>query len=783
MNKLNGKSYFIRLLVSFIALITITLLTSSVVIYRNYVNDSVKEDSAVSEQILSKTVFSADLVWDWASKQTIELFSNNIIFNLIYGDDITVMDELNAQKIMSYAMHSNPFIYSVYLYNTNMDMVYSSFSNGYPSDEFYDQDVLQLIKNRSLSKDFHFIPRTISYSHYSKEYKENVISLIMTENPSVDKSPEGALVINFLVSTLEDMAGVLNNSEDDYSLIVDRDGIVVSDSRTGMFLEDISDENYIAGIQNSGNTSGYFTEMIDGEKYLVTYVKSDKLDWSFVRLNEYQSLFQRTRGLRNLIMLFSILIFVIAAFLSVWISWRFYSPIGGLVRIMKDEEGDKGSASEGKSLSELEYISNTYLSVVKDSKVLKQQYRDNWRFLKKEFLKNLLNGHTHFYKNISKKLEEMEVDLDLRYFRVLVFRIDDYWTVFSKAYSEEDASLMLFAISNVAQEIISGKYKNEAVEMGDDVVAVIMNTCCNAEDESDDIVTLLVGQVQEAAGKHLGIGLSAGIGPCAEDPDDICMSYKTAVEISDYRLIFGKRSIIFPEMTEQNLNMEYSYSEETQKEILDQLRLKNYANISEKIGKFFAMLKLLSFSDIIMSIQRLIYESVRTLNSMTNNKNSYSYNNFQNEFKEMDTLDEIRDWMLDLFRQAVDDLNSGQQAGYKSVKVDYIEKTLEIINEEYSDPALTPDELASRLNLSVNYLRDIFKEIKGVSLSSYINEYKFEKAKELLLNTDILVSEISERVGFENQNYFFTFFKKYSGFTPTQFRNKSKIAIRDRSDS
>lgn len=67
------------------------------------------------------------------------------------------------------------------------------------------------------------------------------------------------------------------------------------------------------------------------------------------------------------------------------------------------------------------------------------------------------------------------------------------------------------------------------------------------------------------------------------------------------------------------------------------------------------------------------------------------------------------------------------------------------------------------------------KQITGMGINEYINQRKIEKAENLLLNTDLSISEISDRLGFTYQRYFSTIFKKIKGISPSQFRNQKNI--------
>ncbi|UUZ84711.1 helix-turn-helix transcriptional regulator [Paenibacillus sp. P26] len=70
----------------------------------------------------------------------------------------------------------------------------------------------------------------------------------------------------------------------------------------------------------------------------------------------------------------------------------------------------------------------------------------------------------------------------------------------------------------------------------------------------------------------------------------------------------------------------------------------------------------------------------------------------------------------------------------------------------------------------MNYTRKLFKDRVGKSIAVYLGEYRFQKARALLLETDLPANKIGEMVGFENTNYFYVSFKKHYGMTPDHFR-------------
>ncbi len=100
-----------------------------------------------------------------------------------------------------------------------------------------------------------------------------------------------------------------------------------------------------------------------------------------------------------------------------------------------------------------------------------------------------------------------------------------------------------------------------------------------------------------------------------------------------------------------------------------------------------------------------------------------------------------------------------------------INKVCRDIYANYGDD-ISVKSLARQCNLSESRFSHIFKEIVGISPKQYILNAKIEISKELLKNTDIPISQISNKTGFQSQNYFSRVFKKYTGLSPTEYREK-----------
>lgn len=99
-----------------------------------------------------------------------------------------------------------------------------------------------------------------------------------------------------------------------------------------------------------------------------------------------------------------------------------------------------------------------------------------------------------------------------------------------------------------------------------------------------------------------------------------------------------------------------------------------------------------------------------------------------------------------------------------------IERAKMYIKNNYSNPALSLDEIAGTLNISPGYLSILFKQVSGESFINYLTAIRMEKAKGLLIYSNLKTYEISYKVGYDNPTYFSTTFKKNVGVKPKEFR-------------
>ncbi len=101
------------------------------------------------------------------------------------------------------------------------------------------------------------------------------------------------------------------------------------------------------------------------------------------------------------------------------------------------------------------------------------------------------------------------------------------------------------------------------------------------------------------------------------------------------------------------------------------------------------------------------------------------------------------------------------------------------LDEHYMDAIDLPD-IADTLNMSTHYMSHVFKRTFGYSPMNYLLRRRIGEAQTLLITTDLSITEVGERVGYESTSYFSTQFAKQVGMSPKKYR---KIYVVRQNDS
>ena len=90
--------------------------------------------------------------------------------------------------------------------------------------------------------------------------------------------------------------------------------------------------------------------------------------------------------------------------------------------------------------------------------------------------------------------------------------------------------------------------------------------------------------------------------------------------------------------------------------------------------------------------------------------------------------------------------------------------------QEHLAEEISLSVLAEQFHLNPQYISQLFKSEIGVNFLTYLTNIRMEKAKKLLLTTDLPVAEVAEQCGYGDYRVFTKVFKKNEGVTPSQYR-------------
>ncbi|MCF7946291.1 MAG: helix-turn-helix domain-containing protein [Spirochaetia bacterium] len=111
--------------------------------------------------------------------------------------------------------------------------------------------------------------------------------------------------------------------------------------------------------------------------------------------------------------------------------------------------------------------------------------------------------------------------------------------------------------------------------------------------------------------------------------------------------------------------------------------------------------------------------------------------------------------------------SAGSAIGSRDI---YVRAAMDYIDEHYAED-ISMYQIASHLGVSESHLSHLFKEHSGFTVLSYLQDRRIREAMRLLKDPRRNVSEIFHLCGFSNGSYFCKVFKRYTGVTPSEFRN------------
>jgi len=391
----------------------------------------------------------------------------------------------------------------------------------------------------------------------------------------------------------------------------------------------------------------------------------------------------------------------------------------------------------------------------------KLQLSESLPILKEKFLTRLVKGEYKYIGNIKTKFEFFKMGIHPGNIKVGIVRIDDYFSMLNR-FSNEDMELMKFAVKNITGELIGSRFNCDVFESNDDIIAII-----NIDEEQKSSFQSILDEIRQKIKSFLGFAVSIGVGNYYSSIDDLQHSYDEALEALEIRFFSGEDCVIHYEDISCFEEMKNSFPLIEERDILNCIKFGNEKNLHLQFEAFFSEISSKSNSKehflksgmaLLFSIYHLCIEK-----GIDTDEFWGQYSPFD-EIAKLDTVGKLKAKLWDIVKFAYDKFNNKKNSNK------LIELATKFIKQNYyKDIGL--DTVAHEIYITPGYVSLLFKQSLGTNFVDYLHKTRIEKACEILKDIRLKTYEVSTSVGYNDEKYFTQIFKKYTGMTPTQYRD------------
>jgi len=691
------------------------------------------------------------------------LFSYNLYHNdenllyLLYSDAYTDLSSIKFGLLSNKLSSYSNLIHSYEIINLEADFVCSNFSTYTTTESFYDQDIITYLNNSTPSSSpVLLMPRTIA--KYTNGWDKNteseqVLSIIFYGNKA------GAFVINIDQTTALTIFDSATDSGFVENLIVSQTGYLLSSSENYAFGSNMKNNKVYQEIMHLNQNAGTITKAIEGQSYYISYYRSSALGLVFIKMTR-NLLLDTNNSLLIKSFSYSVIFIVVSLFVCFIFSFRLYRPIKNLTSDLSHY-----SKATSSSRDEFAEISQTYKDMYHENRHLQKKMTNYKNAGRARAVKELLDSSFASITPTRNNLEDFDLVLDGPNYLALLIGIDptseEEWSY------QEDSSLLLYSIYNIITELMSSYLTLECVDLNSTQLVCLLNISVplDAQYLAD------LKQAQNAMKEYFNVSFSCGIGNVVNDLEGIKESYHKASIAFKHRIVMGYNKIISYENLEFIKESDQIYPYYLEKELLNSIKTMQSTLMEECVKNFFNSICRYHYNQIILYTLQLNFalkQFALQYDLETDDLFESTDYNFQNNV----TFDQITTRFISCSESMIQSLT--EIRAHKSDKTSVIQNVIAFIETNIYNPNLTVEMIAEEVSLSVNYLRNIFKENTNQSLSGFIIEKKLELICHLLIDTNMPIQELSEKVGFTTKNYFFTFFKKHMEVTPNQYRKENQ---------
>ncbi|MFC4104183.1 AraC family transcriptional regulator [Paenibacillus xanthanilyticus] len=502
----------------------------------------------------------------------------------------------------------------------------------------------------------------------------------------------------------------------------------------------------------------------EGKYASVVFARSDYNNWIYATPLEPAETTEALRTTRIGLIVMGLVISALIAVVAYFIAYYFANTIRRIQRRLP-------AVAPGPRSNEIDWIIGSIDAILDEKQGLEQMIESELPKLETQFALNLLRGRIA-PEELGHQLHRFgyRPEPGCRY-AVMLIQLDSYG-----GRDAADKDMLLLALSQLIAELVPPERRLIPIVLNDTTQATILMPGGESE---DDVRRSLLDTAKAAVRRArdvLGVSVSVGFGSLYEDlalgSKEACEKGKQALH---QRLNLGKESIIFYEDVSGVVSgpVVLHYPAQLENALFDAIRLGDEQGVSRALYPFLAeMMKSSKDSaDFEMTLIRLVNNLIQ-LEQLLGIQVLLTPDNrtlFQRLLQIRNPEEIERILIEEAIQPMVRVMKEKTNRQFRSLS----DQVAAIVREEY-DRELSLELIADRLHYNPNYLSSIFRKEYGITFSEYLMNYRLDMAKKWLIETDLSVKDIAERLQYQNPQNFIRSFRKKENVTPGAYRKEQQ---------
>ena len=310
------------------------------------------------------------------------------------------------------------------------------------------------------------------------------------------------------------------------------------------------------------------------------------------------------------------------------------------------------------------------------------------------------------------------------------------------------------------------------IKIGKNQMAVMIAAKELSVEEKRKLAEKLLEKMKKT--REVPSGCSVGIGDTYSEYTQLSNAYEEARVALNYRILKGTKTVILYEELydmENRTDLITEKEMEQLKERIDRLDQDGF-RIAVK-GIFNRVLSennlsLLELQKLSLNIVLLGLHNIPTAQLQMNEyfgKNLFTLESIE-KFK---TIEQLENWIINM----VSSMNELMLKDSVPKKKDVIKEAKEYIRQHYNQN-ITLNDISKKFFINPYYFSQLFKKKTGMTYQKYLINYRIDRAKKLLVETELRIYEVCKLVGYNDVNHFNQVFDRNEGMKPGEYRQRYK---------